>query len=1455
MFPLGLSVVTRKVCSAMKNEVLVRTVVMTMGAALCAWNAALAEDWPGVGKYVATDASSFVNPDDPATPFVLGEGMLLYTGSSTLTDVMMTLNVASGNGANAINVQNADTTLTLAGKINHTRGCFVKTGPGTLALAYPGYQLLGPGPQDAGKLTRDVKWDETTGACTNGSFANFTLDQGSLVMGAPGQTNEIKGMVFVGNRTQSKVRLAVTNGVLKQSGNWLCVARGTGQTTNDAEAEFYVGKDARVDANQLNLGYANSVSSPWPRSRVIVDGGTMTVLSEIYSLENGNGKSEMTVKNGGSFANTGWNWLNAGWRIQNGDGGASSVSVESASTAKTRYLAMRKNSSLTVKDGSTFLFDRMAPTSEDVTSISNAFFNGSTLGSENVGQALWFSGMNAHHIYHPNRFFVGADGLTVSTPEKVNGALFPPVKTASGATAANVKITKTGAGSLALVLPYQNPIEVKAGDLRLRNRNPNTAEVPSQTPTLAAGSKLVAAGEEAFANITVPAGTPVVLRPQGLEMDMGFNWNCNGWAAQRPDGLLGLSDTRAVSWGSAFLRQRKFDVSKSFRVTFDVAMLVQNASSKAGGFSVCFNANGSSLLGGTSDTDLGYRYGSFTNAANKSVAMIADVNNLCFRFGQNGLFVGNTLGLGIATAQVGTTFDAPHNCTLDYDAAAGRLSLTIRFRTGIARTFTRDVNLADALGASSAYFGFTGSTHSSNPVDYYVSNVAFADADSPVAQRMGGNVTASAATPLVADVVAREGDPALVMKKLTYSDGAVLDIDSAAVGGKGEIGEMLSLANHDEWKLYSAAHWLADGSLGLSYTNYNAAGEVQRVCGVAAGKRPLPVDGDWTLDFDFDFGRFGGGVKADCFHLGFSTRNDESSQVASTGFDVECRYYTYIPSGTPDPGPWDGTRLHFRANNAAYRSSDWVENCSPVCLYYTMSGHFTFVHSAAEKKLTIKITDDRGSFTKTLTDFDLRDVLGGSDTAYVRFQGQVGGSWTENVISNLRLSRASRRADAVAALGFDTWSGSGTVVKRGSGALASVSNNTQNVSVKVEEGGLYLAKEQVNDVFDNDRGGWLRSDAVISDAEGGGVCVGYHATNDKSDAHYRRRLPMGRSWRLTADLYIVGYQDWGNGGEQEGPGNAITIFCHNDSKGLAYRGASSNSGGFGNSVQNGWALNFFVYTDAGKKQRFCWTTGGEDYSRTGRSDTFAPIIINNRKLTHFDITHDASAKTVKVELSQGANTHTTTFSDVNLKSMLGNNDFAWFGFGTGGGGAHGVCSWHNVRLSFPDGADADQTANFFKNVEITAPVSSVQVDSRRANGVFRLAPTVSVAAGSAMVARSVGLPSTLTMGTLTLGEGATVGGDANTVVKPDALVTTGDLHVEGTTLALNSTDAVGDDADVYLTSGAKLRLDFNGTLFVRRVYVDGVRQPRNVFGPGTDWIDPASTGSLANGSGLMLLLR
>jgi hypothetical protein len=121
-------------------------------------------------------------------------------------------------------------------------------------------------------------------------------------------------------------------------------------------------------------------------------------------------------------------------------------------------------------------------------------------------------------------------------------------------------------------------------------------------------------------------------------------------------------------------------------------------------------------------------------------------------------------------------------------------------------------------------------------------------------------------------------------------------------------------------------------------------------------------------------------------------------------------------------------------------------------------------------------------------------MLGGASQGYLRFYGNVGGSWTENVVSNLRFESATEQAPAyaTAGLGFDTWNGSGTLVKRGDGALAVVSTNASHVAVRVEEGGLLLAKELVNDHRDTGRGGFIFSDPSGIVGEKGGFVVGEH---------------------------------------------------------------------------------------------------------------------------------------------------------------------------------------------------------------------------------------------------------------------------------------------------------------------------------------------------------------------------
>ena len=337
----------------------------------------MAEDWPGTGIYTASGPVDFVNADDASIPFVMGEGRLDWTGG----DATVTRDLsfwAPQYRANAFKVTDANATLTLAGKFTQTNGCFIKTGPGTLALTYPGWQQLGKGPQNASLLGRTVMWDETTGACTNGGFAHVTVDEGTLVLGAPGATNNITSMTFIGNRTQKYAALDITNGVVVQPNNWFCIARGTGQTSNDARAEVFVRKGARLEVNQLNIGYANGMGSAFPRASLTVDGGTVSVPYQIYTLETGNGEAHVVITNGASFVNNYWNAVDAGWQMKNGSGGTAYVDISASSTGSAHYVSLRANTFLNVTGKSLFEADRTMPNGVNY-ERGNVTFDDSTL--------------------------------------------------------------------------------------------------------------------------------------------------------------------------------------------------------------------------------------------------------------------------------------------------------------------------------------------------------------------------------------------------------------------------------------------------------------------------------------------------------------------------------------------------------------------------------------------------------------------------------------------------------------------------------------------------------------------------------------------------------------------------------------------------------------------------------------------------------------------------------------------------------------------------------------------------------------------------------------------------------------------------------------------------------------------------------------------------------------------
>jgi hypothetical protein len=426
-------------------------------------------------------------------------------------------------------------------------------------------------------------------------------------------------------------------------------------------------------------------------------------------------------------------------------------------------------------------------------------------------------------------------------------------------------------------------------------------------------------------------------------------------------------------------------------------------------------------------------------------------------------------------------------------------------------------------------------------------------------------------------------------------------------------------------------------------------------------------------------------------------------------------------------------------------------------------------------------------------------------------------------------------------------------VKRGDGALAVVSTNASHVAVRVEEGSLLLAKEMVNDYHETGRGGFIFSDPSGVHGEKGGIVVGEHKNRNANDAHLNRKVRAGGSWRFTADMFMLGTKEWGNSIENDWGADAICLFFHNDPRGTQYRGSNNFNGGFGNNIQKGWGLGFYTYTGA-SQQRMAWSTTQFDFTGAN-SAPYTPIALKNKTTTHFDIAYDASAHTLKVILTQGANCVTNDFTGIDIASAVG-GEYAWLGLGSGGGSAHSLANWHNVRFEQIGGDDDYATEDLLKHVDFVAGESTVQLDSRYAGGVFRLAETATLAGGSTLRAATVAQPAVLSGGALSIGETAGfAAGDGATIHLDAVSGTPSTVTLDGGTFELGAVPANKSwaFAELHLKHGAQVRLPSGGSLRVHDVFVDGVKQTTSVFEAGeTAWL---LAGKVITREGTVFILR
>ncbi|HQL50936.1 MAG TPA: hypothetical protein PLR91_07040 [Kiritimatiellia bacterium] len=237
--------------------------------------------------------------DDPAN-LVLGDGTFRYTGpSATLSRGYTLLPGVSSNRAAVIDIPNAGTTLTVAGKVAAPGGSFIKTGEGTVAYTYPGFQELSKSRTSVAEATPLV-FDENGSAGTNG-YALFTVDKGRVILGAPGQTNQIASVAWIGSRTLASPRMDITGGVTRFVGSYVTIGRGTGTLASPQQPSLYLSNGAFVEMPSFVMGYWNSQPNFYSEPYLHIDGATLQVNGDCFLSENASLKSTVAVTNGGLF--------------------------------------------------------------------------------------------------------------------------------------------------------------------------------------------------------------------------------------------------------------------------------------------------------------------------------------------------------------------------------------------------------------------------------------------------------------------------------------------------------------------------------------------------------------------------------------------------------------------------------------------------------------------------------------------------------------------------------------------------------------------------------------------------------------------------------------------------------------------------------------------------------------------------------------------------------------------------------------------------------------------------------------------------------------------------------------------------------------------------------------------------------------------------------------------------
>ncbi len=1359
------------------------------------------------------------SPADPAN-LSLGDGTFRYTGTSATLSRGFTLAPTNfGNRAIAIDVTNAATTLTVAGKVATPNGSFIKTGDGTLAFTYPGYQEIGktkPANGESGVITYDAN-----GVADTNSYPTFVVDRGRVILGAAGQTNVIVASSgWVGSKTLTSPRLDIIGGVTRFTGGYFTIGRGTGTTNSPQSPSMYLsgGSYVTIEGSGLVLDNANGQANHRCRPYLSIDNATLRVFNDCFLSEDGNATSTVTVANGGMFQSDSSSPVK-GFSISQNVGAKTDVTFDTGSTGLVYQARVQRGGTLTVIGNSVFAMDT-TPTNAYQTdfNVGRVLFNNGKLAQRTTSLVSdWFVSLT--------NILVGANNMTLDVASQA----WLDAPTRADPSNLGGKLIKTGNGTL-VIRPTALNVQVNAGRMAYAVEAPQVTNLNNtSTATFAGGSSVELSANGAANGVTLAlSGATLNLTPHSLASNPDL-WRYNDRAMRRGDGILqltpemGTAGALANQRGSAFL-QRKQTVSGPWTATFSYICWA-TGTDPADGFAFVLqnDPRGSSAIGSTS-ANLGYA-DTTTSRITNSIAVGINVTGHQIRFGRQGTLVDTralpSLLPKLGSAPIKTKF------TVRYDGA-GSMTVLIDRPGSITYGYTWQVNIATEVGASDAYIGFSGGTggrygqHSIT--DFLFDN---GTATQPAYCRYGGSISLG-----TSETLTTVGNPStqqrgFVIGKLAYADQSVVKADAVAAVVISPPAP--TLADQGMWTLTGQANWKPDGRLAVA-TNANGSS------GTAFTTNLYPIAGSWTARFGYDIG-LTSVPPADYFtFIVQSAAANNVATVPNPGFAIMWRYYE---------GAIRTTQVKMFTNNVMQIATT---NASPVDLVAGGHATMTVSYDAAAKTVTVITSQAAGACTNVFSGVDMVADVGYVQQAYLGFGAATGGLNAENIVSDFSFSSAAMAAASggTGYLAFDKLSGSGTLIKRGTAALGlmgDMDQPTSNLAVRLEQGGLVLRKNNLEPLSVTG----ARSDWAFTPegkwGDNGTLQFCTYVVNSTGTATTSRRVRVKEPWTVTYSFMSSASAD------------AYSFFLHNDPRGPSAVGGPTTGAGY-NGITPSIGLRWCFYPGHAASVSNKVTIGRAGNWDEGKNVSYLPVVLLNG-LTGFNIKYDPVAATLTTVLTQGVYAVTNVFTGVNVPTDVG-SDYAYLGFGGGCGGANAEMRVRDFTMTYGSSlTDTLPDQTYLANLTLPgASTNTVTLDTSIASGSFKIA-AATVGSGATFGLAAAVQPGTLTVGSVTqsgdafypVAAGCTlvasnvVGGatlnksGAGTLALAGSVATyAGATRLTAGTLSLPA-PLMPTATDLYVTNGVTLNLAFTGRQYVHMLTVNGVLMYAGVYtSANTSWI-------------------